>query len=394
MEKYYPELKDGKIGEVKVNFVIQSDNDKINYQKKLDEAIEAQKGGSASEGDIVDLFAAENDFVGKYAMKARDAAYTFEQIGITSDDLANTAPNAIGPATDEDGKVRGINLEGNASGMIFKKSIAKDALGTDDPAEVQAMVSSWDGMKEVGEKLKAKGYFLHQTPDDMQRPFIMSDTTAFGENETLVATPGMNDWIAYAKDCCDKGYVAVPGATMWSDEYMAGYGKKGKTFCYSFANWFNGWPMPGNADDAKGDWCIIQGPQAFSWGGTFLFAANGTDNSDLCKQVIMGLGVDEKNLETWAKDGNYTSNKNVNAKFAGKPAESGFFSNEDFFGTLDELAAADTTQGGRSAYDSQCVESVWPIIADYFTGKETDLNACIGKWQDEVIKTWANLSKG
>ena len=389
IKDYLPSYKDGKIGDVKVEFNIQSDNDKIIYQQKLDEAIEAQKNGGEAQ---VDLFCAERDFAGKYAMAARDAAYAVEQIGITEDDIAKTAGNAL--KKDENGKVRGINLEGNAAGMIFKKSIAKDALGTDDPTEVQNMCSSWDGMKEVGEKLKAKGYFLHQTPDDMQRAFIMSDETPFGENDTLTVTPGMDAWIDYAKDCCDKGYVAVPGAQMFGDEYMSGFGKKGKTFSYAFVNWFNGWPLPGNADDAKGDWCLIAGPQPFSWGGTFMFAANGTDNADLCKEVITGLATDAANLENWAKDGNYTSNSEVNAKFGGKPAESGFYSNEDYFGTLDELAALDTTQGGGSAYDSECVEKAWPIFADYFSGKESDKAACVSKWQDEVIKTWANLSKG
>jgi hypothetical protein len=325
-------------------------------------------------------------------MAARESTYALEQIGITDADLGNLSGNCV--SKDENGKARAINLEGSAAGMIFKKSIAKDALGTDDPTEIQNMCSSWDGMKEVGAKLKEKGYFLHQTPDDMQRAFIMSDETAFGDGDTLTVTPGMDQWIDYAKECSDNGYIAVPGAQMFGDEYMAGFGKKGKTFCYEFTNWFNGWPMPGNADDAKGDWCLIEGPQPFSWGGTFIFAANGTDNADLCKQVITGLGIDETNLETWAKDGNYTADKNVNAKFAGKPADSGFFSNDDYFGKLDELAATDTTQGGGSAYDSQCVEAAWPIFADYFSGKESDKAACVSKWQDEVIKTWANLSKG
>ncbi len=391
MEKYLPDLKDGKIGGVKVEFNIQSDGDKIIYQQKLDEAIEAQKNGGDAK---VDLFCAERDFAGKYAMAARDAAYAVEQIGITSDDLANTAGNAL--KKDEDGRVRGVNLEGNACGMIFKKSIAKDALGTDDPEEVQNMCSSWEGMKEVGEKLKAKGYFLHTTPDDMQRAFIMSDETPFGENDTLTVTPGMDSWIDYAKDCCDKGYVAYPKELMFAQggEYFKGFGKNAKTFCYEFVNWFNGWPLPGNADDAKGDWCLIAGPQPFSWGGTFMFAANGTDNADLCKQVINGLAIDAANLEKWAKDGNYTSNADVNAKFGGKPAESGFYSNDDYFGTLDKLAALDTTQGGGSAYDSECVEKAWPIFADYFSGKESDKAACVSKWQDEVIKVYANLQKG
>ena len=392
IERYYPDYKKGYIGDVKVRFIIDSENDKINYQKKLDEAIENQIGGDAENADIVDLFAAETDFEGKYADASLDYAIPFSELGIPKQDLKDILPVCFLPSTDKNGEVRGINLEGNACGLIYRKSIAKEALGTDDPVEVQNMLSSWDKMKEVGEKLKEKGYYLYGTPDDMQRVFVSNDTTPFGENGKISVTPGMEEWYTFAKDCCDAGYIKYPAATMWSDEYMSGFNKKGKVMCFTFTNWMNGWPMPGNADKTKGDWQIIQGPKAFCWGGTYLFAARGTDNDELVEDVIRKLAIDEDNLESWAKDGNFTPNREVNKWYSGSPAESGFFANEDFFGTLNNLADAYTTVGGKSEYDSACIECAWDPFAKYFNGKMS-LESAINKWQNEVIKIHKDLVK-
>ena len=393
METYYPDLKDGKIGDVTVNFVVQSDGDKIIYQQKLDEQINAQKDGGGNGDDIVDLFCAESDFIGKYGSAALNATYTFDELGFTDDQFANTLSTATRPATDENGKLRGINIEGGAAGMIVRKSIAEDVLGASDPDTVQAAVADWDAVKSFGEQCKAKGYYLYVNPDDFQRVYIMSDSTAFGADGTVSVTPGMSDWISFAKEISDAGYVENPASTMFDDVYMKSFAKDSKVALHTFTAWFSGWPMPGNADGTEGDWVLVQGPQPFVWGGTYLCAARGTDNADLVRDIITKMAIDEDSLYAYGKDGNYTNNKNVNAKLAEEGAKSDYFGDQDYYTTLYTLAAAFNTDGGGSAYDSQCVEYAWPILADYFAGKTDDLDACISTWQDEVIKTWANLTK-
>ena len=44
--------------------------------------------------------------------------------------------------------------------MIYRRDIAKEVFGTDDPAEVQKKVADWDTFKATAEELKEKGTFF------------------------------------------------------------------------------------------------------------------------------------------------------------------------------------------------------------------------------------------
>ena len=67
-EKYYPDYKDGKIGDVTVKFT-QNANEGSNYQDKLDDALKKQE--SADADDKVDIFLCEMDYVNKYRYGCR-----------------------------------------------------------------------------------------------------------------------------------------------------------------------------------------------------------------------------------------------------------------------------------------------------------------------------------
>jgi hypothetical protein len=150
-EKYYPDYKDGKIGDVEVNF-IQNANEGSNYQDKLDEALKKQD--SASADDKVDIFLCEMDYVNKYTNT--EYAVDVKSLGLTDDDLAQMYDYTKQAATDSDGTLRAVSWQGCPGGFVYRRSYAKDIFGTDDPDTIQEQLSDWDKFTEAAATVKEK----------------------------------------------------------------------------------------------------------------------------------------------------------------------------------------------------------------------------------------------
>ena len=121
-EKYYT-LPEGYT----VNWKI-TPSDNGAYQQKLDEALLNQS--SAAADDKVDMFLAEADYILKYV----DSDYTQDitKMGVT--DFSNAYKYTVQAASDANGVVKGVSFQCCPSALIYRRSIAKDVLGTDDPA--------------------------------------------------------------------------------------------------------------------------------------------------------------------------------------------------------------------------------------------------------------------
>lgn len=57
---------------------------------------------------------------------------------------------------DKEGDIRGLSWQSTPGGFWYKKALAKEYLGTDDPDELAAMLSDWDKIVEVGKQVYEK----------------------------------------------------------------------------------------------------------------------------------------------------------------------------------------------------------------------------------------------
>ena len=141
----------GKIGDVDVVWNITPSDDNA-YQNNLDETLLKQADASAD--DKIDLFLVEAD----YALKYVNTDYTMPvaDLGITEDEVADQYQYTKDVMTDADGNLKGLSWQGCPGTMIYRRDIAKEVFGTDDPAEVQKKVADWDTFKATAEELKEK----------------------------------------------------------------------------------------------------------------------------------------------------------------------------------------------------------------------------------------------
>ena len=75
--------------------------------------------------------------------------------------------------------------------QAYRRSIAKDVLGTDDPTEVQAALSDWDKFNDVAEKAAAKGYKMLSGYDDSYRTFSNNVSAGWVDGTTVKVDPNI-----------------------------------------------------------------------------------------------------------------------------------------------------------------------------------------------------------
>ncbi len=366
-EKYYT-VPEG----VTVNWII-TPSDGGAYQQKLDEALLNQANASAD--DKVDMFLAEADYILKYS--GSELTQDVTALGVS--DFSNTYPYTVQAASDPNGVVKGVSFQCCPAALIYRRSIAKDVLGTDDPAEVQAALSDWDKFNAVAAQAAEKGYLMTASFASTYRVFSNNTTTPWvNENNELQFDSQIEAWMDQTEEFVNKGYTLTSG--IWDDETTAQMFATGKAMCFFGPAWYFNFSMTNAQDPEKGcsgDWAICQGPQAHFWGGTWLMAPAGTDNptmlADIMNTFINNEEVCSKLVENEAQ---FSNNQAVNAKYAEDPK----FGNA-FLGGQNDVAlfvelAKNIKFENTTIYDQLLNEGLQAQLQEHYRGsvdKETAL---------------------
>ncbi len=276
------------------------------YQTKLKASIGTE--------EIPDVVALEAAFVKEW-VEADFLANLKDLLPLTEE--LQTYPSVVEVGT-HDGVTKAFSYQATPGAFFYRRSIALECLGTDDPVEVQAMVSDIDKFVEVSETIKNcnPDYFTVGTSAELFNPFLANRESPWIVDDALVIDPKVVEYIHFAKLMRDNGYESQ--ATQWSEGWFSGMkdtlvsaeGTPKKVFCYFLPTW--GLPyvlIPNSTSDTTdtgGDWAMITGPLAYQWGGTWVGAMKDSENLDLAKEFIKFVALDEENLTNWAT-GVYTN---------------------------------------------------------------------------------------
>ena len=364
-EKYYT-VPEG----VTVNWII-TPSDNGAYQQKLDEALLNQ--ANAADDDKVDMFLAEADYILKYVNA--DATQDITKLGVT--DFSNAYKYTVQAASDPNGVVKGVSFQCCPSALIYRRSIAKDVLGTDDPAEVQAKLDSWDKFEAVAADAKAKGYYMTASFAETYRVFSNNCTSPWIDaDNNLQFDPQIDAWIAQTEKFIDNEYTLTAG--IWDQEKNDQMFANGKTMCFFGPAWYFNFCM-GNAQDpdngCSGDWAICEGPAAHFWGGTWLLAPAGSDNPTMLADIMNTFINNEEVCSALvANEAQFSNNMAVNAKFAEDPNYG-----SEFLGGQNDVAVFSAMTDNivwenHTIYDQLLNEGLQSNLQEYFKGtvdKET-----------------------
>jgi len=261
------------------------------YQPALDAALVA--GGS----DAPDLYTAESAFVLKYAQgDAYQFAASYKDLGIDVDKLvkeADIAQYTIDIGTNPKGNLVGLGYQATGGAFIYRRSLAIDTWGTDDPAVIKTKIGpGWDKFFEAAAALKAKGYGIVSGDGDVWHAVENSSEKPWIVDGKLFIDPLREDFLDISKKLKDNGYHN--DTQDWTDAWFADMKDAGpkKIFGYFGPAWLINYVMAGNAGDTYGDWAVCEPPVGFFWGGTWLFANKDTPNKTAVGDIIEWITLD------------------------------------------------------------------------------------------------------
>ena len=378
LEAVYPEVKetskDGTVTTLKdgteIHWIINPNQDGV-YQQKLDEALMNQADASAD--DKVDIFLSETDYVYKYTDAAADVAMPLTDLGIDPDkDLADQYDFTKTTASDADGVQRGSTWQCCPGLLVYRRDIAKDVFGTDDPEEVGKKMKDWDTANATAEELKAKGYYTFASYADTFRLYGNSISQPWVEDgaTTVNVDQQVMNWIKDSKEWLDAGYLNKTVKGQWNDDWNKAMGSESKVFAFLFPAWGIDFTLKPNWDGEDGEWAVTNPPQEYNWGGSYIHAATGTDNPEHAKDIILALTGNKDNLLKISKD--YSDFTNTKSGMQEVAKDDTFAS--DFLGgqnpfTYFSPVAENIKIAPLSAYDQGCVELIQNAFSDYFQGQ-------------------------
>ena len=401
LSAYYPgyDKATDKIGDIQVEWVI-TPNDNNAYQNKLDADLLQQD----STDEKIDIFLIEAD----YALKYVDTDYSLDvvnDIGLTEDDLSNQYQYTKDIAS-VDGKLKGVTWQATPGLFAYRRSIAKDVLGTDDPDAVQAALSDWDKFDAVAEQAYAKGYKMLSGYDDSFRTFSNNIAAPLvNENDEIIIDDNLWRAVDQTKTYTDKGYNNK--TTLWAPEWAADQGPNGKVFGFFYSTWGINFTLVGNslatpeAEGGKlevgngifGDYAVCQGPQSYYWGGTWICGAKGTDNLDLVKDIMLKLTCDTDIMKQITVDTqDYTNNVAAMTELADDPDFGSAFLGGQNHIKLFADAAPKIDMSNISKYDQGITEEFRKAFNDYYAGTVTKDQAT-ENFYTAILEKYPNLKR-
>ena len=282
------------------------------YQPALDQALAS--GGA----DAPDIYCAEAAFVLKYTQgDASQYAAAYEDLGIdvaTMTKDADIAQYTMDIGTNPDGKLVALGYQATGGAFIYRRSIAKDVWGTDDPAEITKKVGpGWDQFYNAAAELKAKGYGIVSGDGDIWHAVENSSDKGWIVDGKLNIDPKREEFLDLSKKLKDNGYHN--DTQDWQDAWFADMKGEGAQQIFGFFGpaWLINYTLAPNCGGEKvgegtyGDWAVCEPPIGFFWGGTWLLANKDTQKKEAVKDILEWITLDssEEGLQYMWANGTY-----------------------------------------------------------------------------------------
>ena len=377
----YLELHPDFAAKYDVNYTIIATTDGL-YQPALDQALAA--GGS----EAPDLYCAEAAFVLKYTQgDMADFAAAYEDLV-----EIGTRPS--------DGKVVGLGYQATGGAFIYRRSIAKDVFGSDDPAVVAEAIGagtqSWDKFFEAAAALKEKGYAIVSGDGDIWHAIENSSDAGWIVDGKLNIDPKREAFLDLSKQLKDNGYHN--DTQDWTEAWyadMAGIGNQ-PVFGFYGPAWLINYVMAGNSggsapgEGTYGDWAVCPSNVGFFWGGTWLLASKDTQNAEAVAELIKWITLDSSDdgLQygwangTWSGEQGTKDTVASGAVMARSNGELDFLGGQNMFEAF--VPANQYANGSNLTQYDETINNYWRDAVRQYTSGELSRDDAITTFKTNV----------
>lgn len=366
--------------DVEVRLVIKSAGDYPNLLKQI------LQGGQTA--DSPDVFVLDIVYAKLFTESNWAADLSSLQGAATS---AGMFPYVQDIGKDSKGRLKALSWQSTVGGFYYRRSLAKQYLGSDDPQKVYEAVKDLSAFRATAEKLRQKSggsVSLISSRNELQFALLYSRQNAWIKDGALVLDPNVNTLLDISKEFYDNKYEArIPAlyTTDWYSTMRDAYKLDGQTQyvlgyllpAWALSNHFipNAKSADGSGKSTIGDWALTQGPVDYIRGGSWLAVNASSPNKAEALKFVQTVTTDLDFMVAMAKEkGDFTSSEKVNAKL-GSGYKSEFLGGQNPFEIFNALAKKVKASSLVSPYDKEINALFAEQLAQYSTGKKDKAKA-------------------
>ncbi len=327
---------------------------------------------------------------------------------------------------DADGVQRAISYQITPAGFYYRRDIAKEVFGTDDPAEIGKLFADYESIIKAGETLKAAGYRIFASEAETQ---YFSGDSAWVIDGKLNVDPSrieymdmcvelwQKDLTAYAAQWTAPWNQAMSGPVpilsadvMWGDwddtdgdgqanlnvwdaenfnANVANYSSEtAEVFAYGLPSW-GVVTMRTNGADQSGIWGVCSGPAYGFGGGTYIGISELSENKELAWEFVKFCTLNEEVADWWIQESNGDVVSLVSAIEKHADDENPVYGGQKTYAFwLEQAEGIDYSK--VTQYDKAIGDAWSNAIAKVKTGEATKEEAING-FYDEVASTYPDI---
>lgn len=225
-----------------------------------------------------------------------------------------------------DGVQRAISYQITPAGIYYRRDIATEVFGTDDPDEIGKLFADYDTILETAQTLKDAGYRIFSSDAEIN---YFSGDSAWVIDGTLNVDQARYDYMdlcvdlyqsdltAYANQWSTPWYQAMAGevpiltaevqsyqddsVNVWDAEQFAEATKdmdKTEVFAFGLPSW-GVLTMRDNVKDTSGLWGVCAGPAYGFGGGTYIGVSSQSERKELAWDFVKFCTLNEDTANWW-----------------------------------------------------------------------------------------------
>lgn len=227
---------------------------------------------------------------------------------------------------DESGVLRALSYQVTPGAIIYRRDLAKEIFGTDDPDEMSAKYKDFDTILETAKEVKDAGYRIFSDSGNLR--WYANAGSAWVEDGVLqvsdaklgymdaAVTLYQDELVAFAPEWSAAWYASMAGELPldagWSDLAELEGADMTQVFSYSLPSW-GALIVRDNAKDNKGNFGICSGPCSYFGGGTFIGVSEYSEHKDTATDFVRFCTLNDDTAQWWLEtsNGDVVSNKAV-----------------------------------------------------------------------------------
>lgn len=344
----------------------------------------------AAGDDVPDLFTSRTQFVKAIVNSDQYYADLNSEPYNATDWTSSIEPYVVEVGTDTTGALRALSWQCPVGGIYYRRSLAKEIFGTDDPDEMSSKFASFDSLLETAREIKEKtNGEVKFDVDAITGVCYLGLTHAGGflNGNTLNTGDEIREMFEVVKTMYEEDLTGK-----FYGDGQSGVAAKGedKIFADEKPTWGLTNDILINLPEQTGDWGLAAAPYPYTAGGTWIGISKTTEHPEEAYLFMKFILTNTDFVYDYAVNfGDYVSNVNIQQQIGSMSEEEGkdlnifsFLGGQNAYAYWNEELAKGVDAASFSPYDESFGGYLMAAMEGYALGN-LSLDEAIEQYQAE-----------